>query len=157
MLVKTASDDRTKFRLLHDMGSSNRWAEWLTESGVEITAPPQGHMYQNYAMIAQAAAAAVGIALLPRYLVEEEVAANRLEIIGSEFAILKSSYHLILPETRASSNAIQTFAKWLIAEAQAFKTTNGRDVRRTEAPRRTNGKYRSAVISPPLAHIQEDA
>jgi LysR family glycine cleavage system transcriptional activator len=139
------------------MGSSNRWAEWLTESGVEITAPPQGHMYQNYAMIAQAAAAAVGIALLPRYLVEEEVAANRLEIIGSEFAILKSSYHLILPETRASSNAIQTFAKWLIAEAQAFKTTNGRDVRRTEAPRRSNGKYRSAVISPPLAHIQEDA
>jgi LysR family glycine cleavage system transcriptional activator len=155
-LVKTASDV-TKFRLLHNMGSSNRWAEWLTESGVEITAPPQGHMYQNYAMIAQAAAAAVGIALLPRYLVEEEVAANRLEIIGSEFAILKSSYHLILPETRASSNAIQTFAKWLIAEAQAFKTTNGRDVRRTEAPRRTNGKYRSAVISPPLAHIQEDA
>jgi LysR family glycine cleavage system transcriptional activator len=155
-LVKTASDV-TKFRLLHNMGSSNRWAEWLTESGVEITEPPQGHMYQNYAMIAQAAAAAVGIALLPRYLVEEDVAANRLEIIGSEFASLKSSYHLILPETRASSNAIQTFARWLIAEAQAFKTTNGRDVRRTEAPRRTNGKYRSAVISPPLAHVQEDA
>jgi len=56
-IIKMPSDV-TKFRLLHNMGSSNRWAEWLTEAGVEITEPPQGHMYQNYAMIAQAAAAA---------------------------------------------------------------------------------------------------
>jgi hypothetical protein len=62
-----------------------------------------------------------------------------------------------LPEARASSNAIQVFAKWLIAEAQAFKTTNGRSVHRTSSPRRTNGKYRVAIISPPLAHVQEDA
>ena len=156
-IIKMPSDV-TKFRLLHNMGSSNRWAEWLTEAGVEITEPPQGHMYQNYAMIAQAAAAAVGIALLPRYLVEDDIAANKLEIIGGKFACLKSSYHLILPEARASSNAIQVFAKWLIAEAQAFKTTNGRSVHRTSSsPRRTNGKYRIAMISPPLAHVQEDA
>lgn len=155
-LIKTPSDV-TKFRLLHNMGSSNRWAEWLTESGVEITEPPQGHMYQNYAMIAQATTAAVGIALLPRYLVEDDIAANKLEIIGPEFASLKTSYHLILPETRASASAIQTFSKWLIAEAQAFKTTNGRYIHKTNGARRSDGKYKIAMISPPLASVPEDA
>ena len=155
-LIKKPSDV-TKFRLLHNMGSSNRWTEWLTESGAEITEPLQGHMYQNYAMIAQAAAAAVGIALLPRYLLDDDIATDRLEIIGSEFANLKTSYHLILPETRASSNAIQTFSKWLIAEAQAFKATERRYAHKTNAPRRASGKYRIAMISPPLASVPEDA
>lgn len=154
-LVKEPSDV-TKFRLLHNMGSSNRWAEWLVQAGVQITEPPQGHMYQNYAMIAQAAVAAVGIALLPRYLIDDEVAANRLEIVGNEFASLTTSYHLILPETRASSPAIQAFAKWLIAEAQAFKATNGRNGHKTNVQRRTNGKY-TIAISPPLARVEEDA
>lgn len=155
-LVKKPSDV-TKFRLLHNMGSSNRWAEWLAQAGVQITEPPQGHMYQNYAMIAQAAVAAVGIALLPRYLIDDDVAANRLEIVGNAFADLKTSYHLILPETRASSPAIQAFAKWLIAEAQAFKTTNGRGVHKTSVQRRINGKCRLATTSPPLARVEEDA
>jgi LysR family glycine cleavage system transcriptional activator len=127
--------DVSKFPLLHNMGGPSRWVEWMSEAGVELDGPLQGHTYQNYAMVAQAAAAGVGLALLPRYLVEDGVAANRLEIVASGFANLKTSYHLILPETRASSYAIESFAKWLIAEAQAFKTTNGRMIESKTAPR----------------------
>ena len=148
--IKTATDV-AKFPLLHNMGSRNRWAEWMSEAGVSLHAPLHGHTYQNYAMVAQAAVAAVGIALLPRYLVEDDVAAKRLEIVANEYASLKTAYHLILPETRASSNAVQAFAKWLIAEAQAFKTTNGRIVDKMDASNRTNGKHEIPLESPALS------
>jgi LysR family transcriptional regulator, glycine cleavage system transcriptional activator len=151
--IKSAAD-LAKFPLLHNMGNRNRWAEWMAAAGVALDAPLHGHTYQNYAMIAHAATAGVGIALLPRYLVEEDVASKRLEIVASEFASLKTAYHLILPETRASSNAVQSFAKWLIAEAQAFKTTNGRVV---DATHRTNSEDEVSLESPALARVDVDA
>jgi hypothetical protein len=128
----------------------------MGEAGAEIDCPLHGHTYQNYAMVVQAAAAGVGLALLPRFLVEDGVAAKRLEIVANGFANLKTSYHLILPETRVSSYAVESFAKWLIAEAQAFKTTNGRMADGNPSPRRTNGKQKLAIESPSLANVRAD-
>jgi LysR family glycine cleavage system transcriptional activator len=151
--IKTAAD-LAKFPLLHNMGNRARWGEWMAAAGVTLDAPLHGNTYQNYAMIAHAATAGAGIALLPRYLVEDDVAAKRLEIVGSEYASLKTAYHLILPETRASSNAVQSFAKWLIAEAQAFKTTNGRVI---DATHRREGEREIPLESLALAPVEADA
>jgi LysR family glycine cleavage system transcriptional activator len=68
----------------------------------------------------------LGIALLPRYLVEPELAAKRLEIVASDLFQPKTSYYLIVPETRASAAAIRSFAKWLIAEAQNWSADDQR-------------------------------
>jgi len=119
--IRTAADI-TKFPLLHKMGKPNSWTEWMEKSGVTMDAPLQGHAYQSFAMLSQAAVAGSGIALLPRYLVDEEIDDGRLEVVASEFAALKTSYYLILPEARASSRAVQTFAKWLIAETAAWNS-----------------------------------
>ena len=146
--------DITKFPLLHNMGGPSRWIEWMSEAGAELDGPLNGHTYQNYAMVVQAAVAGVGLALLPRYLVEDGVATNRLEIVAGGFANLKTSYHLILPETRASSYAIESFAKWVIAEAQAFKTTNGRMTDSKTAPRRTTGKHKLPVETLSFARVR---
>ena len=154
--IKKAGD-LAKYSLLHNMGNRTRWSQWMNMAGVETHEPVHGHTYQNYAMVAQAATAGVGVALLPRYLVEDDVAAKRLEIVASQFASVSTSYHLILPETRASSNAVQAFAKWLIAEAQAFKASNGRIVDK-ECPRRqTNRKQELPVESPDLAPVPAQA
>jgi LysR family glycine cleavage system transcriptional activator len=110
--------DLAKFPLLHH--SSNRWAEWMAEVGITLDGPLPGHTYQNFAMVAQAAVAGLGIALLPRYIVEEELAEKQLEIVGSHIFATKISYYLIVQETHASSNVIQTFAKWLMAEARKY-------------------------------------
>lgn len=149
LTIKTANDV-AKFSLLHNIGSRLRWAEWMNAAGVEVFDPLRGHTYQNYAMVAQAATAGLGIALLPRYLVEEDIDAKRLEIVARQFADLRTAYHLILPETRASSNAVQAFTKWLSAEAQTFKASNGRIVDKAR-PRRANGKHEMPLESPELA------
>jgi LysR family glycine cleavage system transcriptional activator len=134
--IKTPADI-TKFPLLHQMDRPRRWAEWMAEAGVKTNGPLQGHTYQ-VAMLSQAAVAGLGVALLPRYLVEQELADRRLEVVASEFIDAKTSYYLIVPETRTSSNAVQIFAKWLIAEARTWTSDNGRPVRVKKAARRPN-------------------
>jgi LysR family glycine cleavage system transcriptional activator len=123
--IKTPADV-LKFRLLHKMGKPNRWTEWMAEAGIAQSEPPRGHAYENFSMVGQAAVAGLGIALVPRYVAQDDVAAGRLEIVASEFAEISIPYYLILPETRASSSAVQAFTKWLIAETRAFSSGRSR-------------------------------
>jgi LysR family glycine cleavage system transcriptional activator len=139
--IKTPADV-AKFPLLHKTGSPSRWAGWMAEAGVTLDEAPHGHAYENFAMIALAAIAGLGLALLPRYLVDDDIAAKRLEIVAGEFVDIKSSYYLILPEIRSGSSAVQSFAKWLIAEAQAFNAADDAQPRKKEPIRRTNGKLK---------------
>jgi LysR family transcriptional regulator, glycine cleavage system transcriptional activator len=128
--IKTAADV-VKFPLLHKTGIPGRWAAWMAKAGVMLDEPPHGHAYQDVAMLAQAAVSGLGIALVPRYPVEDELADKRLEIVASRFVDMKLSYYLILPETRAGSSAIQAFAKWLIAEARKVNS----DINHSASPR----------------------
>jgi LysR family transcriptional regulator, glycine cleavage system transcriptional activator len=118
-----APADVLKFPLLHQMARPNRWSEWMAEVGLPHNGPLRGHTYQ-LAMLSQAAVSGLGIALLPRYLIEEELADKRLEIVGASFLQAKTTYYLIVPEARAGSNALQAFTKWLIAESQAWSAAN---------------------------------
>jgi len=110
--------DFAKFPLLHLKAKPNRWPQWLAQMGVRLEAPLIGHSYQNSTMVAQAAVAGLGIALMPRRLFEDELANGRLEIVGGNFPRMKISYHLVLSEARAGSAIIQDFAAWLKSEAR---------------------------------------
>ena len=74
-----APADLVEFPLLHKMGKPNRWAGWMADVGIASDGLLHGHAYQNFAMVAQAAVAGLGIALLPHYLVEDDIAAKRLD------------------------------------------------------------------------------
>jgi LysR family transcriptional regulator, glycine cleavage system transcriptional activator len=133
-----APADITKFPLLHATPIPNQWAELLATVRVWLDGPLPGHAYQNYAMLAQAAIDGLGIALLPRYIVEEAIADKQLEIVADQFLDLKTSYHLILPEAPVSE-PVQMFADWLIAEARKWATRTGRSANGKSATRRLNG------------------
>jgi LysR family transcriptional regulator, glycine cleavage system transcriptional activator len=137
--IKTLADI-ANFPLLHQNALPGRWAELIAATGAMLNGPLPGHTYQNFAMLAQAAVAGLGIALLPRYLVEEELMDKRLEIVARQLIDVKISYYLIVPETRASSSAIQIFANWLIAEARSWNSSNGHVATAAKAARRPNGR-----------------
>jgi len=137
--IKTPADV-VEFPLLHKMGKPNRWAEWMAEVGIAPDGLLNGHAYQNFAMVAEAAVAGLGIALLPHYLVEDDIATRSLEVVADRFVDMTTSYYLILPETRASASAVQAFAKWLTAEARIFNARGGRRVaRKKQAERQPHG------------------
>jgi LysR family transcriptional regulator, glycine cleavage system transcriptional activator len=136
--------DVVKFPLLHKMGKPNHWIEWMAKYGIAQGGPLHSHAYQNYAMVAQGAVAGLGIALLPHYLVEDDIAANRLEIVAEDFVDITTAYYLILPETRASAGAVQAFAKWLIAETQ--DSSSGRGASKKRARRRASSAHKVKKI-----------
>lgn len=116
--------DILKFPLLHKMSRPNRWAEWLAGAGVILDDRPlKGVSYPQITALAEAAVAGLGVALLPRNLFAEELADRRLQIVANESLDSKISYYLMVSETRARSDAVQTFAQWLIAEARTRPTS----------------------------------
>jgi LysR family transcriptional regulator, glycine cleavage system transcriptional activator len=117
-VVKTP-EDIVKFPLLHKMSRPKRWSEWMAAAGVTLEQPPRGQAYPQLSMLADAAVAGLGIALLPPDLFIEEFADNRLEIVPNQSSATKLSIYLIAPEARAGCNTFRIFADWLIAEAEA--------------------------------------
>jgi len=110
--------DMARVPLLHLMSHPTRWAQWMQQAGAAAKGPLPGPIYENASMIARAAVAGLGIALLPRFLIEEELAMQRLVVLFDAFLHTKASYFLIIPERRARGRAIKLFADWLIAEAR---------------------------------------
>jgi LysR family glycine cleavage system transcriptional activator len=106
--------------LIHPLSRPTRWAEWLTAAGVGMAGSLPGPVYEQFSMISQAAATGMGVALLPRLSIEDELKTGRLEIIFEDRAPLKTSYFLIVPEARVSATAIRLFTDWLIAASQEY-------------------------------------
>jgi LysR family glycine cleavage system transcriptional activator len=111
--------DIAKYPVLHQLSRPTRWTEWMVEAGVKLDAPLRGDSYQQFAMIAQAAVAGLGVALLPVFMLEEELASGKLEIVSGQFLATTTSYYLIVPETRASSPAVKLFTDWILRQARA--------------------------------------
>jgi LysR family transcriptional regulator, glycine cleavage system transcriptional activator len=137
--IRTAADV-VKYPLLHKIGKPGRWIEWMAKAGVMMDGPLPGHAYQSFAMIAQAAMAGLGIALVPRYLIEDELADKRLEIVASEFVDMRASYYLFLPEARAGASVVQAFAKWLMADTTIRDSGRGHLTSKKAAIRRPVGR-----------------
>ena len=119
--IKTPAD-LARFPLLRERKRPNRWCDLLAGLGVTLETPLTGDTYQNFGMLAQAAVAGLGVALLPVHLVADDIERRRLEVVGGRFLKAKTSYYLILPEARASNGAVRTFTEWLIAECRAWQS-----------------------------------
>lgn len=67
--------------LLHLSTRLRAWSDWLAAAGAAQPAQAlRGPRYDLYTMLAQAAAAGVGVALIPRILITEELAQGRLVV-----------------------------------------------------------------------------
>lgn len=98
------------------------WQEWFQALDLE---PPAGGgmVFEEISTIAQATAAGLGVSLLPRFLIESELANGELAIVMEQ--PLKSSfgYYLVTPTDRADYAPVIAFREWLlrvVGEARHF-------------------------------------
>lgn len=108
--------DLLRFPLLHDTPRDG-WARWLHAQGWEGVAPNRGYTFHDSAMVLQAAAAGLGIALGRVFLATDELAAGKL--LTPCPATIKNdySYWLLTPQDAAKSERVRLFRDWLMAEA----------------------------------------
>lgn len=107
--------------LLHLSTRPKLWSQWFEAQGLAEVNAFQGHHFDQFNMVIEAALAGAGFALLPRYLIEEELAAGRLlEACPRPFSSAQS-YYIVLPEGKQETPAVQAFRSWLLTQVSTYR------------------------------------
>lgn len=102
--------------LLHLETRPNAWASWLDQQGVEIDGLT-GVKFDQFATMIQAAVFGLGAAIVPKYLIENEISEGRLVELRTNALSVIGSYYLVWPERSANYPPVIAFKKWAKAAA----------------------------------------
>lgn len=110
--------DILKLPLLHIQTRTTAWKDWFEQQGIEAAAGLSGTIYDQFATITQAALHGLGVALMPDYLVEQDLATGRLVALHPEAIETAGAYYLVWPERKSNAPALMKFRGWLAGQAQ---------------------------------------
>jgi LysR family glycine cleavage system transcriptional activator len=105
--------------LLQQSTRPEAWRQWFEAMGVDAPAALSGPRYELYSMTAAAAAHGMGVALVPRLLIEPELARGELVVACPRPLASGRCYWLVLPERGPERPAVAAFAAWLQAQARS--------------------------------------
>lgn len=97
---------------LHLATRPEAWGIWLKAQGV-TTSGSGGMVFDQIATMAQACVHGIGFALLPEFLIENELATGRLVPALSLPMKSVGSYYLVWPANREGYPPLEGFRKWL--------------------------------------------
>ena len=103
--------------LLHIATRPTAWQDWFAAHGA-CTTQVYGTVYDQFSTIIQAALHGLGVALLPNYLVEQDLATGRLIVAYGQSIKNSGSYFLVWPNSRAQHPALLSFRSWLATQSE---------------------------------------
>ena len=103
--------------LLHIATRPTAWQDWFAAHGA-CTTQVCGTVYDQFSTIIQAALHGLGVALLPNYLVEQDLATGRLIVAYGQSIKNSGSYFLVWPNSRAQHPALLSFRSWLATQSE---------------------------------------
>ncbi|WOD29685.1 LysR family transcriptional regulator [Alloalcanivorax xenomutans] len=101
------------------------WREWFDSAGLRVERDMTGPRFELFTMLAEAAMQDMGIALIPPFLIREELASGRLILPLPHSYRSSWAYHFILPEQKAENPLLLLFRDWLVAEIEHFRERGG--------------------------------
>lgn len=104
--------------LLHIQTRPQAWRDWFTAQGVTEKTSLDGTMYDQFSTITQAALHGLGVALMPDYLIEQDLATGRLIALHPAPTEAKGVYSLVWPQTKSRDTSLTLFRDWLATQAQ---------------------------------------
>jgi LysR family glycine cleavage system transcriptional activator len=103
--------------LLQQSTRPEAWRQWFETMDVEASGALSGPRYELYSMTAAAAAQGLGLALVPRLLIEPELARGELVVACPRPLRSGRCYWLVLPDRGEPRPALQAFVSWLQTQA----------------------------------------
>jgi LysR family glycine cleavage system transcriptional activator len=102
--------------LLHLTTRPDAWEQWFADNGVAFQSV-HGMLFDQFATAAQAAMAGLGVALLPTFLIQDEL--KRGDLVAAVDREMESSerYYLAYPSERADYAPLAAFRDWIVAQA----------------------------------------
>jgi LysR family glycine cleavage system transcriptional activator len=107
--------DLARQTLLQHSTRPRAWSEWLAMAGAVGVDGFRGPQFHHHAMVAEAAAQGLGIALMPRFMIEEDLLRGRLVVPFDQPLDTGEGYALAYPEASADLPALRAFRDWMVA------------------------------------------
>lgn len=111
--------DLTTCPLLHIQTRPSAWSDWFTSVGVSVNGDLEGAVFDQFATINQAAQHGLGVALMPDYLVEQELATGKLVTLYDTPLETGGAYFLVWAKGARRNAGLEKFRDWLAPQAQA--------------------------------------
>ena len=112
-LPSPSAKDLMDLTLLQHTTRPSAWTDWFKAAGIDQDGSLSGPRFEQIYMVIQAAIAGLGVAILPSFLVQDEVESGKL-VVPVDLAVpSEQAYFLIYPEQRAEEWAIQQFCNWV--------------------------------------------
>lgn len=100
--------------LLQQSTRPQAWSDWFRAVGVDAPLALAGPRYELFSMAVAAAVHGLGVALVPRLLVEEELLRGELCNACSQLPAGERAYYLVLPERAEARPALTLLRQWLL-------------------------------------------
>lgn len=114
----TTAEDLRQAPLLSLSTRTHSWDQWFAAQKVAHAAG-QSMYFDQFATVAQAAMVGIGVALLPTFLIQEELASGKL-VRALDFPMESTDrYYLVWPPERSTHPPVVAFRDWLLAETAA--------------------------------------
>lgn len=105
--------------LLSQSSRRDAWSRWFAAAGVEAGTLAPGPAFEHFLMLAQAAAAGAGVALIPSFLIRPELDAGTLVIPFARPLSSDQAYYLARPLDASAHPALSQFRDWIVDQARA--------------------------------------
>lgn len=102
--------------LLHLTTRPKLWSDWSQHHGISLPQAYQGLRFDQFSMLISAAAAGLGFALLPTYLIESELRSGALMPLADLPMQTENAYFIVRPENKRTQVAARDFEVWLLEE-----------------------------------------
>ncbi|MFW5329683.1 LysR substrate-binding domain-containing protein [Hydrogenophaga sp. ZJX-1] len=96
------------------------WQQWFELAGCKDAAPLPAIRFELYSTMIEAAKAGLGVGLIPRFYVHDDVQRGALAMPLDLAIKHEKRYCLLYPTHRVISPVAETFRDWIVAQAQDF-------------------------------------
>jgi DNA-binding transcriptional LysR family regulator len=107
--------------LLHLSSRPDAWRVWLEGAGLAGHNTMKGSRHEHFSHLICAASSGLGIALIPRFLIGNELEQGELTIAFDMPTESDNAYYLVYPENNLSESALVHFREWLLEEVNTFQ------------------------------------
>jgi DNA-binding transcriptional LysR family regulator len=105
--------DLARLPLLQLTTRPDAWDNWFRSNKID---PPQeqGMAFEQFSIIAQAAVAGLGVALLPKFLIRSEMDRKELVVILNMPTKSEDGYYLVTPADKSEHAPVTALREWLL-------------------------------------------
>ncbi|MHA3027068.1 LysR substrate-binding domain-containing protein [Chromohalobacter israelensis] len=114
----TSAADLAECRLLHLSTRPDAWHRWFADQGITTERSYHGTRFETFQMLIRTAMSGGGLALVPRFFVDAELAEGRLSLAWPHVLKGPDAYYLVHPEHLGELSRVRRFVAHVLACAE---------------------------------------